>query len=99
MVLLRDATYFILTIVGVPTVRRLWRIPPYSRVYVLQEAAGTLHLDVVRELKASTEAKVLLAVDSYNEFFQPSMWHYMDDKVGVNRCTYHVLLCGESGNS
>lgn len=42
-----------------------------------------MHLDVVRELKASTEVKVLLAVDSYNEFFQPSMWHYMDDKVCV----------------
>lgn len=49
-----------------------------------------MHLDVVRELKASTEVKVLLAVDSYNEFFQPSMWHYMDDKV----CAYSFSGAG-----
>lgn len=86
-----------------PTLKHLSHTPPDPRAHVLQEAAGTLHLDVVRELKASTEAKVLLAVDSYNEFFQPSMWHYMDDKVCVDKCTTfgfetdHVLECGENG--
>lgn len=40
--------------------------------------------DVQRELLATKEARVLLAIDSYNEFFQPSMWHYGDDKVGFS---------------
>lgn len=60
---------------GIPTGYRVGDDPPF------QEWAGTAHLDVMRELMATTNAKVLLAIDSYNELFQPSMWHYGDDKV------------------
>lgn len=35
----------------------------------------------MRELLATTEAKVLLAIDEYNELFQMSHWHYGDNKV------------------
>lgn len=35
----------------------------------------------MRELQTTTEARVLLAIDSYNELFQPSMWHHGDSKV------------------
>lgn len=47
----------------------------------LQELAGTAHYDTMRELLATTEAKVLLAIDEYNELFQISHWHYGDNKV------------------
>lgn len=40
-----------------------------------------MHYDTMRELLATTEAKVLLAVDEYNELFQPSQWHYGDNKA------------------
>lgn len=50
---------------------------------VAQELAGTAHYDVMRELLATTEAKVMLAIDEYNELFQMSHWHYMDDKASV----------------
>ena len=56
----------------------------------------------MRELLATTEAKVLLAIDEYNELFQPSQWHYMDDKAskvipGGRRGT--DLAEGEGGKS
>lgn len=47
----------------------------------LQELAGTAHYDTMRELLATTEAKVLLAIDEYNELFQISHWHYGDNKA------------------
>lgn len=40
-----------------------------------------MHYDAMRELLATTEAKVLLAIDEYNELFQMSHWHYGDNKV------------------
>ena len=40
-----------------------------------------MHFDTMRELLATTEAKVLLAVDEYNELYQPSHWHYGDNKA------------------
>ncbi|CAN0230356.1 unnamed protein product, partial [Laminaria digitata] len=46
-----------------------------------EELAGTVHYDTMRELLATTEAKVLLAVDEYNELFQPSHWHYGENKA------------------
>ncbi|CAM9200472.1 unnamed protein product, partial [Ectocarpus fasciculatus] len=46
-----------------------------------QEHAGTAHYDVMRELLATTEAKVMLAIDEYNELFQMSHWHYGDNKA------------------
>lgn len=46
-----------------------------------QELAGTAHYDVMRELLATTEAKVMLAIDEYNELFQMSHWHYGDNKA------------------
>ncbi|CAM9625695.1 unnamed protein product [Pylaiella littoralis] len=45
------------------------------------ELAGTAHYDVMRELLATTEAKVMLAIDEYNELFQMSHWHYGDNKA------------------
>ncbi len=48
-----------------------------------QDLAGTAHYDVMRELLATTEAKVLLAIDEYNELFQMSHWHYGDSKVSL----------------
>lgn len=50
---------------------------------VAQELAGTAHYDVMRELLATTEAKVMLAIDEYNELFQMSQWHYGDNKASV----------------
>lgn len=80
--------YFLL---GVPTRCSRSSLPPQSAasseaipVLVFQELAGTAHLDVLRELQATSEAKVLLAIDSYNELFQPSSWYYGDNKV---RCS------------
>ncbi|CAN0221593.1 unnamed protein product [Ascophyllum nodosum] len=52
-----------------------------------EERAGTVHYDLMRELLATTEAKVLLAIDEYNELFQPSQWHYMDDKLEAPHLT------------
>lgn len=52
---------------------------------IKQERAGTVHYDLMRELLATTEARVLLAIDEYNELFQPSQWHYLDDKVSRSR--------------
>lgn len=40
-----------------------------------------MHFDTMRELLATTEAKVLLAVDEYNELYQPSHWHYGENKA------------------
>lgn len=48
---------------------------------VAQDLAGTAHYDVMRELLATTEAKVMLAIDEYNELFQMSHWHFGDDKA------------------
>ncbi|CAM9408448.1 unnamed protein product [Ectocarpus sp. 13 AM-2016] len=48
-----------------------------------QEHAGTAHYDVMRELLATTEAKVMLAIDEYNELFQMSQWHYGDNKASA----------------
>lgn len=48
-----------------------------------QGLAGTVHFDVMRELLATTEAKVLLAIDEYNELFQSSHWHYGEEKVRI----------------
>ncbi|CAM9389645.1 unnamed protein product [Ectocarpus sp. 8 AP-2014] len=53
-----------------------------------QEHAGTAHYDVMRELLATTEAKVMLAIDEYNELFQMSHWHYGDNKASA--CTPHL---------
>ena len=48
-----------------------------------QDLAGTAHYDVMRELLATKEAKVMLAIDEYNELFQMSHWHYGDDKASA----------------
>lgn len=48
-----------------------------------QEHAGTAHYDVMRELLATTKAKVMLAIDEYNELFQMSHWHYGDNKASL----------------
>lgn len=60
---------------------------PHNRVVHFcvstQEHAGTAHYDVMRELLATTEAKVMLAIDEYNELFQMSHWHYGDNKASA----------------
>lgn len=61
-----------------------------ARARVAQELAGTAHYDVMRELLATTEAKVMLAIDEYNELFQMSHWHYGDDKAS------RVFFCGDT---
>ncbi|CBN75983.1 conserved unknown protein [Ectocarpus siliculosus] len=57
-----------------------------------QEHAGTAHYDVMRELLATTEAKVMLAIDEYNELFQMSQWHYGDNKLEAPHLTATLPL-------
>eukprot|EP00752_Nemacystus_decipiens_P003185 g2947.t1 len=57
-----------------------------------EELAGTAHYDVMRELLATTEAKVMLAIDEYNELFQMSHWHYGDDKLEAPHLTATLPL-------
>ena len=86
--------------------RTLWACAPRRahavRVLMLrapaltQELAGTAHYDVMRELLATTEAKVMLAIDEYNELFQMSHWHYMDDKASTG--SFVFVACGETAS-
>eukprot|EP00904_Undaria_pinnatifida_P004005 jgi/Undpi1/13605/HiC_scaffold_9.g03259.m1 len=57
-----------------------------------EELAGTVHFDTMRELLATTEAKVLLAVDEYNELYQPSHWHYGENKLEAPHLTATLPL-------